>query len=61
MNTRHASPVLARAACRCWIIRAQRAALIAGTWTEDAAYLDHLMSGNSAAEIDAMIEGAEIV
>jgi len=38
----------------------QRAALIAETWTEDAAYLDPLMSGNSAVEIDAMIEGAQM-
>lgn len=38
----------------------QRAALIAEIWTEDAAYLDPLMSGNSAAEIDAMIEGAQL-
>jgi hypothetical protein len=38
----------------------QRAALIAETWTEDAVYLDPLMSGNSAAEIDAMIEGAQL-
>jgi hypothetical protein len=38
----------------------QRAALIAETWTEDGAYLDPLMSGNSAAEIDAMIEGAQL-
>ena len=38
----------------------QRAALIAETWTEDATYLDPLMSGSSAAEIDAMIEGAQL-
>src|SRR3954464_2421482 len=38
----------------------QRAALIAETWTEDGAYLDPLMSGNSAAEIHALIEGAQL-
>jgi hypothetical protein len=37
----------------------ERRALIAGTFTDDATYLDPIMSGNGAAEIDAMIAGAQ--
>lgn len=33
--------------------------LIAQTWTDDASYLDPLMSGDSPAGIDAMIAGVQ--
>jgi len=36
-----------------------RARLIAETFTDDATYLDPLMSGDGAAGIDAMIAGAQ--
>jgi hypothetical protein len=35
----------------------RRRALIAETFTDDATYLDPLMSGDGAAEIDAMVAG----
>jgi hypothetical protein len=37
----------------------RRRALIAETWTEDATYLDPLMSGEGSDGIDAMIAGAQ--
>ena len=37
----------------------RRRALIALTWTEDAIYLDPLMSGEGTDEIDAMIQAAQ--
>jgi SnoaL-like domain len=36
-----------------------RRAIIAETWTEDATYLDPLMSGEGAAGIDAMVSGVQ--
>ena len=36
-----------------------RRAIIAETWTEDATYVDPLMSGEGAAGIDAMVSGVQ--
>jgi hypothetical protein len=38
---------------------ARRRELVARTFTEDASYVDPLMSGEGTAEIDAMIAGAQ--
>ena len=38
---------------------ARRRELIARTWTDDARYLDPLMSGDGPAGIDAMVAGAQ--
>jgi hypothetical protein len=37
----------------------RRRAIIAATWTDDATYLDPLMSGDGPDAIDAMIAGAQ--
>lgn len=39
--------------------RARRRALIASTWTEDAHYLDPLLSGEGHAGIDAMVQAVQ--
>src|SRR4051812_576429 len=36
-----------------------RRAIIAATWSDDASYLDPLMSGEGAVGIDAMVAGAQ--
>ena len=36
-----------------------RRAIIAETWSEDATYIDPLMSGQGAADLDAMVSGVQ--